>query len=361
MPGFVETQIYNGYGYLDPYVSPYVSPYVEKARHSVPLIDRAAKGAEEFVPKLITRVDEFTEPRVEKIRPIVEPRIEQVKEIATPYVDSGINRYESIRKESITRYENIMEYKNTKVETVQKIKDAKINWCKKMLSKKGDQVNQLFRVPATDNVEGLKFQGVLGKMAALLQKTEGLVDKLLPALPKGAKSPPLESEYDDSYLLPRMFLLAVSVQTRLVHATKTKCEITMVAAKTKCEKTKCDVKGKITYYVTTGQTKFKAVADPKVKQLKAFVDPKVKQVKAKIEPKVMQLKAKVEPKIQAVMKTKQYKQACDMACKGMTFSVQTCEKIIGKEKTKSMIQKVESLILKAQKAVAPPAPTKKMK
>merc|ERR1711904_354171 len=233
---------------------------------------------------------------------------------------------------------------------VQKIKDAKISWCKKMLSKKGDQVNQLFRVPATDNVEGLKFQGVLGKMAALLQKTEGLVDKLLPALPKGAQTPPLESEYDDSYLLPRMFLLAVSVQTRLVHATKTKCEITMLAAKTKCEKTKCDVKGKITYYVTTGQTKFKAMGDPKVKQLKAFVDPKVKQAKAK-----------VEPKIQALMKTKQYKQACDVACKGMTFSVQTCEKIIGKEKTKSMIQAVEGLILKAQKAVSPPAPTKKMK
>merc|ERR1712193_299283 len=115
---------------------------------------------------LITRVDEFTEPRIEKIRPIVEPRIEQVKEIATPYADSGINRYESIRKEGDKKWTSIMEYKNTKVETVQKIKDAKISWCKKMLSKKGDQVNQLFRVPATDNVEGLKFQGVLGMMAA---------------------------------------------------------------------------------------------------------------------------------------------------------------------------------------------------
>lgn len=264
-----------------------------------------------------------------------------------------------------------MEYKNTKVETVQKIKDAKISWCKKMLSKKGDQVNQLFRVPATDNVEGLKFQGVLGKMAALLQKTEGLVDKLLPALPKGAQTPPLESEYDDSYLLPRMFLLAVSVQTRLVHATKTKCDITMQAAKTKCDKTKCEVKGKITYYYTTAETKIKAVADPKVKQLKAlvnpkveqlkaFVDPKVEQLKAKVEPKVMQLKAKIEPKVQELMKTKQYKQACEVACKGLTFSVQTCEKVIGKEKTKSLIQAVEARIPKAWKAASPPAPTKKV-
>merc|ERR1711977_689533 len=218
---------------------------------------------------------------------------------------------------------------------------------KGLLCKKGDQVNQLFRVPATDNVEGLKFQGVLGKMAALLQKTEGLVDKLLPALPKGAQTPPLESEYDDSYLLPRMFLLAVSVQTRLVHATKTKCEITMQAAK-------------MNYYQTKIKAQIKTVADPKVKQLKAFVDPKVKQVQAKVEPKVMQLKAKIEPKVQALMKAKQYKQACEVACKGLTFSVQTCEKVIGKEKTKSLIQAVESRIPTACKA-APLAPKKKMK
>merc|ERR1712118_435091 len=184
-----------------------------------------------------------------------------------------------------------------------------INWCKKMLSKKGDQVNQLFRVPATDNVEGLKFQGVLGKMAALLQKTEGLADKWLPALPKGAQTVPLESEYDDSYLLPRMFLLAVSVQTRLVHATQTKCEITMQAAKMKYFLVKGDTTAKMTYYQT---------------------------------------------------KTKQYKQACEVACKGLTFSVQTCEKVIGKEKTKALIQAVEARIPTAWKAASPPAPTKKV-
>ena len=86
----------------------------------------------------------------------------------------------------------------------------------------------------------------------------------------------------------------------------------------------------------------------------------MKQVQAKVEPKVMQLKAKIEPKVQALMKTKQYKQACEVACKGLTFSVQTCEKVIGKEKTKSLIQAVESRIPTACKA-APLAPKKKMK
>merc|ERR1712100_876100 len=98
----------------------------------------------------------------------------------------------------------------------------------------GGQVNQLFRVKATDNVESLKFQGVMGKMAALLEKIEGVVDKYLPALPKGAQTSP-PSEYDDSYLLPRMFLLVVSVKIRLAHAANGKCDITMQACKTKFE------------------------------------------------------------------------------------------------------------------------------
>merc|ERR1719161_1044903 len=127
------------------------------------------------------------------------------------------------------------------------MKEAKINWCMNMLSQKGDQVNQLFRVPATDNVEGLKFQGVMGKMAALLEKTECLVDKWLPALPKGAqKSTSLKSEYDDSYLLPRMLLLVMSVQARLVYATKSNFE-----------KTKTVVKMRFTSFVTTTDKKIR--------------------------------------------------------------------------------------------------------
>ena len=44
------------------------------------------------------------------------------------------------------------------------------------------------------------------------------------------------------------------------------------------------------------------------------------------------------------MKTAQYKKACEMASKGSTFSIQACEKIIGKDKTKSLIQAVEKRI-----------------
>jgi hypothetical protein len=341
MPGFLETTVYTGYGYLDPYVT----PYVDKARNAVPLIDRAAKKGEEVVPSLITRVDEFTEPRIEKLRPIVEPRIEQVKEIATPYIDSSVKRYEVVKTTGCNYYSQTLEYKKSKVDQVQKIAEDKVSWCKKVLCKSTHQVNQLFRVPATDNLEGLKFQGVMGKMAALLQKTEGLVDKWMPALPKGAQAAPLESEYDDSYLLPRMFLLVVSVQTRLVHATTTKCDVTVKTGKAKFEKTKGDVKQQI------------AGVEKKVK---AVVAPKIVQLKAIVEPKYVQLKSKVTPKVTALIKTKQYTQACEFACKGLTFSVQTCEKVIGKEKTKSLIQAVEMRIPASWKT-APPAPAKKTK
>merc|ERR1719313_125754 len=55
----------------------------------------------------------------------------------------------------------------------------------------------------------------------------------------------------------------------------------------------------------------------------------------------MQLKSKVTPKVQAFTKTVQYKQAKQAVCKGMTLSVHACEKIIGKDKTKFLIQAVE--------------------
>jgi len=323
MPGFVETTVYTGYGYLDPYVS----PYVEKARNTLPLIDRAAKNAEEIVPSWITRVDEITEPRIEKLRPIVEPKIQQVKEIATPYIDSSVKRYEDAKTEGCKYYSKSLEYKKSKMEQIQKITNDKMNLCKSVLCKKSDQVNQLFRVPATDNVEGLKFQGTMGKMASLLQKAEGLVDNWLPALPKGAS--PWTSDYDDSYLLPRTFLLAISVWTRLLHGARTKCDVIMTTCKAKIEKPKSHLKLQIIW---------------SERKVKTIMEPKVKQLKAAVEPKYVQLKSKAALKVEALMKTAQYKKACEMASKGSTFSIQACEKIIGKDKTKSLIQAVEKRI-----------------
>jgi hypothetical protein len=346
MPGFLETTVYTGYGYIDPYITDYVSPHLAKARNTVPLIDRAAKGAEEVVPSLITRVDEFTEPRIEKMRPIVEPKIEQVKECVTPYVDVGVKKYENIKSEGNKYLGDAIQYKKNKLEQINSIKDAKINWCKTLLTAKSSQVNQLFRVKSTDNVEGLKFQGVLGKVAALLDKTEGLVDKSLPALPKG--TPAFETEYDDSFLLPRMFLLIMSVKMRLVCAVKTKSEKACGVTKTYYEQNKCEIKKKMTCFVTTADAKIKAIVEPKVKQLKAIVEPKIGQVKAYVSPKATKL-----------VETKEYKKACELACKGLTFSVKTCEKVIGKEKTKTLIQAVESRIPASWKAA--PAPPKKLK
>jgi len=105
-------------------------------------------------------------------------------------------------------------------------------------------------------------------------------------------------------------------------------------------------------------TKIMTAMEPKVKQLKAAMEPKVKQLKAVVEPKFVQLKSKVTPKIEALMKTSQYKQAQQMACKGLTFSVHTCEKILGKDKTKSLIQAMEKRIPASWKTL-PPAPVKK--
>merc|ERR1719473_1170350 len=140
-----------------------------------------------------------------------------------------------------------------------------------------------------------------------------------------------------------MFLLVLSVKNRLVHVTKTKCDVTIGKYKTKIEKAKCDLKQQIGVYNT---------------KVMAIIEPKVKQLKTVVEPKYVQLKSKVTPKVDSLMKTTQYKKACEMASKGLTFSVQTCEKIIGKDKTKSFVQAIETRIPAYFKAAAP-APVKK--
>jgi len=221
MPGFPETTLYEGYGYIQPVID----PYVEKARHRVPLVDRAAKKAEELVPALITRVDDFAEPKIEKMRPHVEPRLEQVKEVAAPYVDGGVKYYraglgkvEQIKEFKDAKETQLREFKETKTTQLREIKDAKetqlrefaepkvekikgfvepkvtqireftdpkVEKIKGVVSTKKDQMHkQLLRVPGSENLQDLKYTTLLGKVASSLEKVEAFVDRHLPVSPE---------------------------------------------------------------------------------------------------------------------------------------------------------------------------------
>jgi hypothetical protein len=243
MPGLLENTIHQGYGYLDQ--SGYVDkarPFVEKARNAIPLIDQAAKKAEELVPPLITRADELADPTIQRMTPYVEPRIEQVKEIVTPYVNRGVENYQVIRDGGVKYYnaglervDKIIEFKEAKttqikdfteakatqikefteprVQQVMDIKDAKVaeikgfanpplrkikdfaepkvekikgavepttDRVKSVLKYKKEQAQKLLRVPKATDLQGLRVESLLSKVASALESAEEVVDKYLP-------------------------------------------------------------------------------------------------------------------------------------------------------------------------------------
>lgn len=98
---------------------------MDKARNTVPLIDSAAKRAEEIVVPLITRADELAQPSIERMRPYVEPKIEQMQGIVTPYVNKGVETYGVLRGESVKKVEQVKEFKEAKTMQIKEYTDAK--------------------------------------------------------------------------------------------------------------------------------------------------------------------------------------------------------------------------------------------
>jgi hypothetical protein len=364
MPGFVETTIQTGYGYLD--------PYVEKARATVPLIDFTAKQAEVYMPPLITRVDEFAEPRIEKIKPYVEPRIEQVKEVvtprleqvkeaATPYVEQGAKQYEILREEGVKYYtvaqhkvDQTTQYTGEKLGKVEEFKDAVVLKLCTLLSKKGHEINNIFRVPATKDVEGLQYKTMMGKVVAVLEKTELLVDIWLPE-PAGISIETYDAAavpngtYDEdctaySYLLPRMLSLPMKIKTRLVYKAMAKGKVAVVSAQRM--RTECTTSAKTQFF------KIHSTASEEVESVKAKIQkmatPRLSALKGSATCKKNTTIAALTPKVIALKKSTQFKKAIEVVNKSLTFSVATCEKTLGKEKTDIVISKSEMLLAKVE-------------
>merc|ERR1719265_1156311 len=197
MPGFIENTVHQGYGYLEQ--SGYVGmavPYVEKVRNTVPLADRAVKMAEEHVPPLIKKADEFAEPTIDKVRPYVQPRIEQVKETVTPYVNKGVERYGQIKDYTEAKGTQMKDFTDRQVTHVKDFTDAKATQIKKLTDPPVEKLKNvveprlaagkiqgkklLQRVAGCTNLQDLKVETVMGKVASGLSKAEVLLDKYMP-------------------------------------------------------------------------------------------------------------------------------------------------------------------------------------
>jgi len=199
MPGLLETTLHQVYGYLD--------PYVERARHAVPLIDQAAKKAQQFLPPLITRADEIAEPKIEQMRPYVEPRIEQVKEVVAPYLDEGVKKYEVIREGGTKYYQGMKDFKNAKttkikhftdvnvaprVEKIKYVVEPQVKKVTAVIRARQQKAQTLLRVPAHRDLHAVPAyvdlqslntnisKSLLEKVAVALEKTEAFLKRHLP-------------------------------------------------------------------------------------------------------------------------------------------------------------------------------------
>lgn len=370
MPGFIETTIHQGYGYLEQtgYVDK-ARPYVEKARNTVPLVDRAAKKAEEIVPPLIVRADELAEPTIEKIKPYVGPRIEQVKETVTPYVNKGVETYEHIKDFTDAKTTQIKDFTDRRTSSIKEFTDAKATQIKqftdpKVTKIKGAvephlvarkiQAQKLLRVAGCTNLQDLKYETMLGKVASSLAKVEVLLDKYLPAsIERRDSDSDSSTESDSSYTkinksihgirdrLVGAFMIKVTFVLSLPTLLKTAYSDGTLKEKVVSRYT--DMKGavisNVQYLKEQANACSATLKDPKVLVLKIRNKAKSKGESLLQTASVHQkaLLQKLAPTVSKVAQNSHFKKAVQASIAGS-------EKILGKEKTVGIVQKIEFYI-----------------
>jgi len=284
MPGFVEQTLCSGYGYID--------PYVERARINIPLVDRVGKKAEEYVPPLVSRVDEFAEHQIEALKPKVEPIIsksaEQVREarkVMTPYVDGGIRKVEEMRTEGAKIYNSGIE----KVEQVKKRSDSKVSELQSFALQKMAKLREMF-MSKGDELQKLALQQYSTKVPKCVQE-------------------------DVSKLASKLKEVYSIIETTFLEKKKKAFELYVTA--------KDFLKTKKEQLEISSKSKFQAKAE---------------EVKATVLFKNFVAKA------QAAQKTAAFEKSVGVGRKGVNMAVAGCNKIMGEEKTKAMMSKLEELV-----------------
>jgi len=380
MPGLLATSITQGYDFLSPYVEK-AQPYVEKARNNVPLVDPALKTAEELVPAIITRADQIAEPQVEKLRPFVEPRIEQVNKIVTPYVDAtykeGVKYYnvglekveqvkefkdaketqirefaepkiEQIKEFTEAKTTQIREFTDPKVEKIKEFTEAKTTQIRKfadpkvekikdfvepkvaIITSKRGKMQKLLRVPASLDLQDLNYESLMGKIATALEKVEILMDKYMP-LPEDKDNDSDFSNASDTSCV-RINRSVLSLVTRPAAFFTVKMLALMAFPM------------QLKTYCMEGTLK---------SDIKAKVASTEALIKNKSRPILTKITDKLAPTVVTVTKTPLFKKVTLMAVGGS-------EKILGKEKTATILSKAETCIpVKWKPALTPAAKSTK--
>jgi hypothetical protein len=350
MPGFLESTISQGYGYLEQtgYVG-MATPYVEKVRNTVPLADRAAKKAEEIVPPLLKKADELTEPTIVKMRPYVEPRIEQVKpyvnktvETVSPYVNKGVETYGQIKDYTEAKGTQIKEFTDAKVTLVKDFTDAKATQIKNLtdppVKKIQKQGEKLLRVAGCSDLQDLKYETVMGKIASGLSKAEALLDKYLPVpLERSDTGSDTSTESDSSCAKINRSVHAIKNHLFCALMIKIKffLSLPMVLKASYAD-------GSLKEKVVSVYTDAKGKVISKVEYVKAeakccIASLKKKPVLEHLKEKLALIPVKLAPTVTKVAKNPHF-------IKAVQITVTSAEKILGKEKTVAIVKKIESCI-----------------
>jgi len=385
MPGFLETTLHQGYGYLEQtgYVDK-ARPYVEKARNAVPLIDQAAKKVEEIVPPLITRADDFAEPKIERVRPYVEPRIEQVKETVTPYVNRGVEKYGVVREGSVKYYNaslekveqikefkdakttQIKDFKEAKATQIKEVKDAKVTQLREFTDPKVQQIKDIkdakvtqikeFADPKVQQIKDIKDAKVTQireftdpKVERIREFAEPKVDKI-----KGAVEPHKDRviSFLTAMKMQAQKLLPVKIRMLLSLPLLLKTAYVDGTLKEKVVKCVTDVKSNMISKVECAKAEAKKLfatlkaESPKslLLRIKDKVEPTKAKITAKAEPLLTQAIQRLVPVIKILAPTVATVTQNSLFKKALKIAEAGSEKTLGKERTATILVKGESCI-----------------
>lgn len=302
------------------------------------------------------------------MRPYVEPKIEQVKETVTPYVNRGVETYEQIKEFKDAKTTQIKDFTDRQTSTIKEFTDAKATQIKNFtdpqvvkikgvvepqLVARKIQAQKLLRVAGCADLQDLKYESLLGKVASSLTNVEAILDKYLPVpIERRDSDSDSSTESDSSYTKINKSLHGI--KARLSLAIMIKINIVLsIPAQLKTAYSDGTLKKKVVSFYTN----FKGLVNSNVEfmhdeiytvvqiftpgsfhfdqtaEAKSTGESLLKNVSGKVAP----VAAKLAPAVSAVTQNSYFKKA-------VQASIDGSEKTLGKEKTAAIVQKVKSCI-----------------
>jgi len=193
-------------------------------------------------------------------------------------------------------------------------------------------MQKLIRVPATLDLQSLKYETLLGKVASTLEKFETLLDRYMPLSEDGEERAESDSSNVSEASCVRVNRSVVNIITRPVNFVTVKTtKVLRIPAQLKASY----MDGSLKLGMKAKVTSTKKIIASKVTSTK-------KIIASKATPVLTQATKKLAPKVAVVTQSSLFK-------KVLYAAVISSEKTLGKEKTAAILSKAETCIPEAWK------------